>query len=69
MWASKPHLSYTGCGKGRAGGVAGGKMGGKKVEVVKGVMLEPLVLLLFLYRYLKFRAIFTHYIFQRFCII
>ena len=29
-WAFKPHLSYTSCGKGRAGGAVGGKMGGKK---------------------------------------
>ena len=29
-WAPKPHLSHTGCGKGRADRVVGGKMGGKK---------------------------------------
>ena len=30
MWAPKPHLSCTSCGKGRAGRAAGSKMGGKK---------------------------------------
>ena len=29
-WAFKPYLSYTSCGKGRAGGVAGSEMGEKK---------------------------------------
>ena len=30
MQAPKPHLSCAGCGKDRAGGVAGSEMGGKK---------------------------------------
>ena len=30
IWALKPHLSHTSCGKGRADGAAGGEMGGKK---------------------------------------
>jgi hypothetical protein len=29
-WAPKPYLSRAGCGKGRAGGAVGSKMGGKK---------------------------------------
>ena len=29
-WAFKPYLSYTSCGKGRAGGAAGSEIGGKK---------------------------------------
>ena len=29
-WAPKPHLSYTSCGKSKAGEAASGEMGGKK---------------------------------------
>ena len=30
VWAFKPHLSCTNCEKDRAGGAAGGEIGGKK---------------------------------------
>ena len=30
VWALKPYLSYISCKKSRAGGAAGGEMGGKK---------------------------------------
>ena len=30
IWVSKPYLSHTSCGKGRAGGVVGNKIGRKK---------------------------------------
>ena len=41
----------------------------KAVKKVKGVALKYLILLLLLYRYFKFRAMPTYYIFQHFCII
>ena len=30
VWAPKPHLTYAGCGKGRAGGVVSSEIGKKK---------------------------------------
>ena len=30
VWAFKPYLSHTSCGKGKAGKIVGNKMGGKK---------------------------------------
>ena len=30
IWALKPHLSHTSCGKGKAGRAASSKIGGKK---------------------------------------
>ena len=59
MWAPKPHLNHTGCGKGKAGKVVGGKIGRKKGRSSKRGNTKVF----------KFRAMPTHYIFQYFCII